>query len=581
MIHPSSLLTTLREILKTKEVDGFLIPMSDPFQNEMIPDHFNRIRFLTGFTGSAGMVLVTPQQAFLITDGRYTVQARQEVNPDFFTVIEGGIAQLEQTIRSLNFPNLRLGFDPWTVTESLYHSLKKLPVSWIHLVDNPVDFLWDARPPLPFKEITIHDESFAGVSSSAKRRTIAKSLKNQGLDAFLCTTGDTICWLLNIRGGDIFETPVPLSYAFFHADESVDFFVDLGKISSSVRDFLGEDVRLHSLDRMNEFFPYLKIVGFDPKTTPVALVEKLQQESRVAIDDPCLMPKACKNSVEQKGAIDCHKIDGLAVTKFLYWIDQQDHLEEIEASLKLGSFRTGGLHYKGPSFETISAVGPNGALCHYRPKAGQSRTFEKGDLYLIDSGGQYLNGTTDVTRTVVWKGTPTQTQKNHYTLVLKGHIALAMARFPKGTTGLQLDSLARQYLWSQGLNYAHGTGHGVGSYLSVHESPPSISPRAASIPLSPGMILSNEPGYYLEGHYGIRLENLMLVKDSKEFPGFLEFETLTLAPFDGRVIDDSLLSENEKVWVKEYHKKIMTIFEQQLTQPEQHWLKKIIECDNV
>ena len=572
MTHPSILLNNLRSLLKNKDVDGFLVPMSDPFQNEVVPDHFNRIRFLTGFTGSAGMVLVTPHQAFLITDGRYAVQARQEVNSDFFTVIEGGVSHLENIIRSLGMPNLRLGFDPWTVTETLFHSLKEFPVTWVQLVDNPVDFLWGARPPLPFKEIVIHDDSLAGASSIAKRRMIAKILQTQGIEAFLLTTGDTICWLLNIRGGDIFDTPLPLSYAFFHADESVDFFVDMRKISSSVRDFLGDDIRIHSLDHMNGFFPYLKTVGFDPKATPVALVEKLQKDSRVSMDNPCLHSKVCKNSVEQQGAIDCHKVDGLAVTKFLYWVEQQDQLDEIAASLKLAAFRAEGLHYKGPSFETISAVGPNGALCHYRPKANQSRTFQKGDMYLVDSGGQYLNGTTDITRTVLWQGMPTLQQKQHYTLVLKGHIALATARFPKGTTGLHLDSLARQYLWAQGLNYAHGTGHGVGSYLCVHESPPSISPRSTPIPLCPGMILSNEPGCYLEGHYGIRLENLMLVQESKDFPGFLEFETLTLAPFDQKLIEDTLLSKDEKAWLKMYHHRVFEAFKEKLSENEREWL---------
>jgi Xaa-Pro aminopeptidase len=446
-----------------------------------------------------------------------------------------------------------------------------LPVQWVMSVDNFVDSLWKERPALPLEPIEVHEDCFSGRASSLKRIEISKTLETRGIKAFLLTTGDSISWLLNIRGGDIQDTPVPFSYAFLQNDASVDFFVDKKKISASVADFLGSSVRIHPLDAIEDFFTNMENIGLDPSVTPKAMVEKLGEGAWIPMDDPCRLPKACKNETEQQGAIDCHKVDGLAVTKFLYWVEQQEALTEIEASEKLASFRATGLHYKGPSFETISAVGPNGMLCHYRPK-NKSRSFQKGDIYLVDSGGQYLNGTTDITRTVIWKGTPTKLQKLHYTLVLKGHIALATARFPKGTTGVQLDVLARQYLWQHGLDYSHGTGHGVGSYLSVHEAPPSISPRAGNTPLCAGMVISNEPGYYLKDHYGIRLENLVLVKESKDLTDFLEFETITLAPFDRRLMDETMLSDAEKTWLKSYHQRILDTFKDTLTEEEQAWV---------
>lgn len=561
------ILQSLRDALVSEQLDGWLVPMADPFQNEYVEDHFNRVQYVSGFTGSAGMVLIMQDQAALFTDGRYTEQAYQELDSRLFEVHGHGFQAMGDFLKSKG--KLRIGFDPLTITVSQKKQLRAVPMDWVAVDSNPVDALWENRPNQPWASLKIHDEKFSGVSSKDKRSNLSQELKRKNLDAALFTLGDSIAWLLNLRGGDLASTPIFYSYAVLHANGKVDLFVDTKKIGLEVTEFLGKDVTIHPLETVSSFLEKLEVVGFDPACTPVSLASKLNQGKE--IKDPTLLPKACKNPVEQEGARQCHIVDGIALTKFLYFLHNRslgDGLDEQGSALKLRSLRDGGEHYQGDSFETISAAGPNGALCHYCVNDKTNRPLKSGELYLVDSGGQYLTGTTDVTRTVLVGGSATEKMKEHYTRVLKGHIAIACAVFPKGTTGTQLDMLARQALWEVGLDFPHSTGHGVGSYLSVHEGPQGITPRNSTTPLMLGMILSNEPGYYLAGHYGIRLENLILVQECEDRSGFLKFENLTWAPFDGRLIDPALLSDQEREWLRWYHAKLIEKLSHGLSEEE-------------
>jgi len=575
-------LKLLRHHLELSKLDGFLVPMSDPFQNEMVSPHFNRVHFLSHFTGSAGVVLVMQDKAVLFTDGRYTIQAGEEVDSSLFEVKGHWLQALHPFLKEYGNILLRIGFDPWTLTVAQMNRLKSTGITWISCVTNPVDSLWQDRPSQPWAPLTIHEKQFAGASSLSKRQKIAQELVAQNLDSFILTTGDSLAWLLNIRGGDVSHTPIPFAHSVLHKTGAVDLFIDLKKVSEPVKAFLGVDVTLHSLEDLANILKNLNRVGFDPQSTPLAMVEMLKEG--IIAKDPCLLPRACKNAVEQEGARQCHLVDGVALTKFLYFLHRHsydDGLDEMQAVGKLESCRAAGQYYQGNSFETISAAGPHSAWCHYHTKDHTNIPLQKGDIYLVDSGGQYLNGTTDVTRTVILGGVATPEQKNHYTRVLKGHIAVSTVKFPKGTTGTHLDSLARQYLWEVGLDFPHGTGHGVGSYLSVHEGPQGITPRFIDVPLMPGMILSNEPGYYLEGHYGIRLENLILVQECKDFKGFLEFENLTWAPFDINLIDFELLSLKEKKWLQRYHESVLKLVGPSLSKEERQWVEGSVEIFSI
>ncbi len=571
-------LHALRQHLDSLGLDGFLVPISDPFQNEMVSPHFNRVHFLSQFTGSAGVLLIMQDKAILFTDGRYTIQAGEEVDPSLFEVRGHWLQALHPFLKEYGNIPLRIGFDPWTLTFAQMNRLKGTDITWISCVTNPVDSLWQDRPDQPWAPLTIHEEQFSGEPSLSKRQKIGQELGTQNLDSFILTTGDSLAWLLNIRGGDVSHTPIPFAHGVLHKTGAVDLFIDLRKVSEPVKTFLGDDVTIHPLEDLENVLKNLNRVGFDPQSTPLAMMEMLKEG--VNEKDPCLLPRACKNAIEQEGARQCHLVDGVALTKFLYFLHQHsydDGLDEMQAIEKLESYRAAGKYYQSNSFGTISAAGPHSAWCHYHTKDHTNIPLQKGGIYLVDSGGQYLNGTTDVTRTVILGGFATPEQKNHYTRVLKGHIAVSTVKFPKGTTGTHLDSLARQYLWEVGLDFPHGTGHGVGSYLSVHEGPQGITPRFIDVTLMPGMILSNEPGYYLEGHYGIRLENLILVQECKDLKGFLEFENLTWAPFDINLIDFELLSLKEKKWLQDYHESVLKLVGPSLSKEERQWVEGSME----
>lgn len=567
------ILQPVRAYLKEQGLGAMAIFMADPFQNEYVADHYNRIQWLSGFTGSAGSLVITSSSAVLFTDGRYRIQAPQEVDQSFFEVRSHGLHAMADFLKEQGVE--RVGYDGWTTTVHQKQKLEELGFQWIAVDQTPLDSLWHERPKKPWSPLKPHDIEFSGRSSKDKRGHLANLLKAKSLKAYLLTLGDSIAWVLNIRGGDLDHTPLAYCYGILEEDGFFHLFIDREKVTPDVHDFLGEEVKLHSLEHIESFIKGLDSLGFDPRHTPVALESAMKGMGHI-MGDPTLLPKACKNATEQDGARHCHRVDGIAMTRFLHFLSTRplsDGLDEQKASKILRTLREDKTHYQGDSFSTISAAGPNAALCHYHANDQTNRPLKSGELYLVDSGGQYLNGTTDVTRTVLVGGVATDSMKGHYTRVLKGHIALATARFPKGTTGTQLDGFARRSLWDVGLDFSHSTGHGVGSYLSVHEGPQAITPRLSSTPLKPGMILSNEPGYYLEGHYGIRLENLILVKESDAYAGFLEFENLTWVPFDKRLIQPSLLNEKEVAWLEWYHEMLIDKIGPGLSAQEKEWLQ--------
>ncbi len=543
----------LRDFMETEGLAGLLIPRTDEYQGEYIAPCSERLNWLTGFTGSAGLALVTQSKAAFFTDGRYILQAKKEI-PSFFELYNTGQKTPAKWVSENLTADEKIGFDPWLFTEV---QLQKYHNPLVSLKENPIDGLWADRPLPPQDFIRLHPLTYAGESDESKRKRIASWIK---ADHLLITACDSIAWLLNIRGNDVPHTPIVHSVCLLHKDGSYDFFVDLNKINGPLfnhfRQGGGRAIDIHQL------LNYLdKINGscqIDPQSVPLLLIQTLEHAGATLVrdKDPCLLPKAIKNRVEIQGAIQAHIQDGIALNRFLKWLEEQPlrgETTELSAAQKLYDFRKEGQHFEDLSFTTISAFGAHGAIIHYGVTPESDIPLTRGGLYLLDSGGQYLTGTTDVTRTIAL-GTPTVEQKDRYTRVLKGHIAIATAIFPKGTTGSQLDVLARQFLWEIGCDYDHGTGHGVGSYLSVHEGPQGISKKGTDVPLLPGMILSNEPGYYKEGEYGIRIENLVRVIELPQFKGFYGFETLTLVPLDLNLIEDCLLTQRERKWLEDYQK---------------------------
>jgi Xaa-Pro aminopeptidase len=562
-------LSGLRAELKRRGIDGFVVPRTDEYQGEYVPAAAQRLAWLTGFTGSAGLAIVLPELAAIFVDGRYTLQAQAEV--------DGGLFQRRHVTEEPPAPwigaSLRagetLGYDPRLHTlgevERYRTTAEAAGGRLVALDSNPVDAVWSDRPPPPLAPVVAHELRFAGESAAAKRVKIAATLAEKKADAAVLTAPDSIAWLLNIRGGDVPHTPLPLSFAVLQRDASVDLFIDARKLTTGLDSHLGPGVRIAAPESFGSYLEQLarsgKRVQADPGNATAWVFDRLG-DAAVQAPDPCLVPKACKNPVELQGTREAHRRDGAALTRFLAWLSRNfasGALREIAISDRLEAFRREGNLFRDLSFPTISGAGPNGAIVHYHASPETERVLESGSLYLVDSGAQYLDGTTDVTRTVAI-GDATPEMKDRFTRVLKGHIALATCRFPKGTTGSQLDALARASLWQAGLDYDHGTGHGVGSYLGVHEGPQRISKLPNNQALLPGMIVSNEPGYYKTGAYGIRIENLVVVtkleglgEGGREVYGF---ETVTLAPIDRAAIDRDLLEPNEIEWVDSYHARV-------------------------
>ena len=548
-------LKALREYIKDKGLSALLIPRTDEFQGEYIASYAERLRWLTGFTGSAGFVVLTESKAAFFTDGRYILQAKEEV-PSFYEHYNSTDKTPWEWVSENLSEGQVIGFDPWLFTENQIQQYNRPLLS---LEKNPIDIFWTDRPHPPQDFIRLYPLKYAGESDESKRKRMGKALK---ADHALITACDSIAWLLNIRGSDLPYTPIVHSMCLLHKDGSYDLFVDLNKVTGEVFNYLRQGGgRAINIQQIEEHLSRLEgTCQVDPQVVPIVLLNTLKEKA-IREKDPCILAKSIKNEVELKGAIEAHIQDGKALGQFLKWLEKQPlkgETTEISAAEKLYEFRKTGEHFKGLSFETISGFGSHGAIIHYRVTPESNVPLTREGIYLLDSGGQYLTGTTDVTRTVAL-GTPTVEQKDRYTRVLKGHIALATASFPVGTTGVQLDVLARQFLWEAGYDYDHGTGHGVGCYLNVHEGPQGISKRGTVVPLRPGMILSNEPGYYKEGEYGIRIENLVRVVELSDLKGFYGFETLTLVPLDKKLIDDSLLTEKERKWIQDYEEKISKI----------------------
>jgi Xaa-Pro aminopeptidase len=579
-------LGALRSLMDTKALDAVLVPRGDEHLGEYVPPSAERLAWLTGFTGSAGLAVVLKEKAALFVDGRYTLQAAQQAPREHYEIrpltADGHIAFLKENLGK----NRRVGFDPWLHSASAVQALKSelnaAGIEAVPLPANPIDAIWNDRPAPPTAAVVPHPIEYAGLGSAEKRDRIGRDLAAAGIGATVLTQPDSIAWLLNIRGGDVPNAPLPLSFAILMADGHVALFVDERKLSPATLAHLGQDVTVAKPDLFGPTLDKLarmdKAVRFDPANTPAWVAARLEAAKvRLAPGlDPCQLPKAIKNDAEIEGAREAHRRDGAALVKFFTWLDGQMKVApptEIGAAEKLAEFRAVQDLCQGPSFDTISGAGEHGAIVHYRAVPESDKRLVPNMMYLLDSGGQYLDATTDVTRTMIL-GEPTQDQRHHFTLVLKGHIALGSARFPAGTSGGQLDALARAPLWAHGVDYDHGTGHGVGSYLSVHEGPQRIFKNGAA-PLEPGMIVSNEPGYYRTGEYGIRIENLVLVKEA-DLPNaerrMLEFETLTLAPIDRNLIDVAMLTPSERDWINGYHNRVYETLRDRLEEPEREWL---------
>ena len=565
-------LDALRAEMKRLAFDGFIVPRFDEHQNEYIPLRAERLAWLTGFTGSAGQAVVLADRAAIFVDGRYALQARAEVDGDLFEFRQLPDETPGDWIgEHFSVPDGRLGYDPWLHTPNQLRRLgdgcKKAGAKLEAARENPVDAVWRNRPAPPISPIVAYNDAVAGMASATKRRQLGESLGRRKLAVAVLTASDSIAWLLNIRGGDVPFAPLPLAFALIHADGCVDLFVDPRKLTAGVRRHLGGDVRLHGTEAFGPALDRLgkagKTVHLDAGGAPEWVFRRLRAAGADLSQgaDPCQLPKAKKNPVELAGIRAAHRRDGAKLCCFLAWLSIKapaGTVTEAAAADHLEARRRENDRFRGLSFATISAFGPNGAIVHYRVSEKTNRRLEPGSLYLVDSGAQYLDGTTDVTRTLAI-GEPTAEMRDRFTRVLKGHIAVATSRFPKGTTGSQLDSLARRALWEAGLDYDHGTGHGVGCYLSVHEGPQRISKHPSKVILEAGMVVSNEPGYYKAGAYGIRIENLLVVTAAA--PGgaereFLGFETLTLAPIDLNLVEASMLTAEETAWLDAYHARV-------------------------
>lgn len=567
----ASKLAELQLELGSRNLDGFVIPLTDEHNSEYVADYAQRLRWLTGFTGSAGTAVVLSDKAAVFVDGRYTLQAAEQVDGELFDheslhdtpPVSWAIAKTHE--------GARIGYDPFLHSGSWLrtakHSASAKGVVLVATPDNPVDAVWPDQPQRPKAAAFSLADLFTGKSSPEKRADISGQLDEMGADAAVLSSLDSIAWVFNIRGGDVRHTPVAIAYSILHADGTADLFIDPDKVDDELAQHLGNAVRISPyeqfLDGLSALGKAGETVWIDPDTASAAMFNTLEESGARIIkrQDPCTLPKAIKNPAELSGSKSAHRRDGAVLTRFLYWLSVEapkGDLDELSVAGKLLQMREGGEHFRDLSFGTISGAAGNGANPHYSVTSESNRRLNPGDLYLVDSGGQYLDGTTDVTRTIA-VGEAGDEEKRHFTLVLKGHIALGTATFPNGTTGSQLDGFARRPLWEAGLDYDHGTGHGVGSFLGVHEGPQRISKLPSTVPLAPGMILSNEPGYYKAGEYGIRIENLVFVK-KVEIPGaereMLGFEDLTLAPIDRNLIDVSLLDTQELSWLNDYHARV-------------------------
>ncbi len=565
-------LNKLREILKKQKFDGLLVPMRDEFGSEYVPPQYQRLKYITGFTGSNGFAVVLKNKAAFFTDSRYTLQSKLEIDKKQFVTFDLS-EKNEGDWLAENGKNLKIGFDPKLFTiaqiKKYQEKFEGKNIKLIETETNLIDEIWEDRPKPDKSEVFILDKKFTGKTAQEKIREITKNLK---ADNLLLTNSESICWLLNIRARDIPTTPVLLSYAVISRKCDITIYTSKNAIDEKLKSKILPGISVKNLGEIfKDIKKYKGSIQLCTGSTPYifkSLIGKIVEGK-----DPCIILRAVKNKTEIENIKQAHVKDGVALLKFFYWLKNNinKNLTEYSIAEVLENFRKQNKNFLFPSFDTIAGYAENGAIIHYRASEKSAKKLKAENILLLDSGGQYLDGTTDVTR-VIALGKISEEQKRNFTLVLKGHIAIAAARFPKGTSGAQIDVLARMNLWNEGLDYKHGTGHGVGFCLNVHEGPHGISKHYFNMPLEAGMVISNEPGYYKEGAYGIRIENLVFVKESK-FKGFLELETLTQVPIDINLIDKKLLSKNELDWLNRYHENVYKKLSSAMNKDEKQWLR--------
>jgi Xaa-Pro aminopeptidase len=561
-------LARLRQELRRRDLQGFIVPRADEHLGEYVPASAERLAWLTGFTGSAGLAAVLPDNAAVFTDGRYMLQVAAQTDQKLWERRHITDDPPARWLTASAPPEAKIGYDPLLISEQGLSVYIDAGLSMVAVDGNPIDAIWPDRPPPPAAPAVPHPLDYAGRAADEKREQIAAILREAKQDAAVISDPASISWLLNIRGGDVPYTPFVLSFALVHADGGTELFVDPAKLPETTRAWLGNAVSVAGRDSLEPALLRLtrRRVRVDRSGTPVWFAQRLREAGAVVVADrdPCLLPKACKNPVEQQGFRDGHLRDAVAVCRFLHFLSEagpRGRETELSAAARLLALREEVPGFRGESFPAISGAGEHGAIIHYRVTEATNRPIQADEVYLIDSGAQYVDGTTDITRTI-WTGPgdPPGELRERVTRVMKGHIAIATLVFPEGAGGAHLDAFARRALWQAGLDYDHGTGHGVGSYLSVHEGPVSLSRLAAPVPIAPGMVLSNEPGFYLPQHYGIRLENLLLVQPASMIAAnkpFFRFETLTLARFDRRLIEPRLLDVAEIGWLNGYHARVL------------------------
>jgi len=576
-------LAALRRAMADVGVDGFLIPRSDAHMGEYVTARDQRLAWLTSFTGSAGYCAATADRAALFTDGRYTIQAADQIDTDVFEICNIPSDKLIDWLNDALPVDAKMAYDPWLHTSAQIDALEQNKRADIALmpIDNLIDAIWEDQPDAPLDLMVPHDLTYAGQSHGEKLNAIGAELTKAGNDHVVLTQPDSIAWALNTRGSDLGQTPVALCFATLDATGHATLFIDPAKVDQCLRDHLGAAVTIQDVSDFQTSLASLSgKVCIDPATAPIAVRSLLGNATIAAQTDPTTLPKARKNQTELAGTTAAHIRDGVAVCEFLAYVatlGDSPNIAEIDLVQKLESCRrdTGAL--RNISFDTICGSGPNGAIVHYRVNSDTNRQIKRGDVLLIDSGGQYLDGTTDITRTIAIGDVGVDAIRAN-TLVLKGMINVSKLRFPKGLSGRDIDPIARQFLWSAGMDFDHGTGHGVGSFLSVHEGPQGIS-RRSMIPLEQGMILSNEPGYYKQDAFGIRIENLIYVKQASLMAGaddreMLEFETLTLAPIDRAMIDVAMLTDDERRWLNTYHQTVLDTLGGLVSADTKSWLTK-------
>jgi len=574
-------LAALRSELQSRELDGFLVPRADVHQGEYVAARDERLSWLTGFTGSAGFCIALRDKAGVFIDGRYTLQVSEQVDTEAFTPVSWPATTAGAWVK-YHLSQGTIGFDPWLHTKRQIERIRKDAGDDITLqrTSNLVDQIWQDQPPPPAGKVSVQPDRLAGQTHAVKRQELAKGLLKKNCSAAVLTLPDSISWLFNIRGSDIPRNPVVHAFAILRDDGSAQVFIDSTKLLPEVRAHLGDNVELHEPERFQQILKELTgTILVDPETAPVAVFDLLEAEGILVAEaqDPCILPKSRKTAAELEGTREAHLRDGTAMVEFLSWLDASvgNGISEIDVVRELETRRRATNALRDISFETICGSGPNGAIVHYRVTEETNRQITPGDLLLVDSGGQYQDGTTDITRTI-WTGEPPEGAREAFTRVLQGMIAISRTRFPNGLAGRDLDALARAPLWMAGQDYDHGTGHGVGAFLSVHEGPQRLS-RLGTTALDPGMILSNEPGYYREGAFGIRIENLIVVKRAPDIPGqdkrdMLSFETLTFAPIDLRLIIAELMSQDEIRWLNDYHAEVAERLGSRVCSSARDWL---------